>query len=132
MGSRLPLAVQRKKAATRRDRQMRRKIRARSERGKGRGLSVRKFLRGRARISTGPWGRRGRPPDLHAPDEAALDKIDVLHQLVLDDVSGPVPNDLMHVHHDSARRIRLDAYRLDVRIDHAPLTRPVVANTIVA
>src|SRR2546426_10639587 len=87
-----------------------------------------------ARIPTVPLlGPRPRKlADLHAPDEAALDEIDVLHHLVLDNMSGPISDDLMPVDHGAARRMRLDAHRLDVRIDHAPLTSPVVSNAAMA
>src|SRR6266851_7309085 len=103
-----------KKAASAQERQVAVKSRLRDGEQEGGAAAVRKFLRGRARIPTalllGP--RCGKLADLHAPDEAALDEIDVLHHLVLDNMSGPISDDLMHVDHGAARRMRLDAHRL--------------------
>src|SRR6266508_2115650 len=64
--------------------------------------------------------RRQRLAYLHAPDEAALDEIDVLNHLVLDDPTGQISDNLMHVDHGSACRVRLDAERFDVGIEPAP------------
>src|SRR2546425_11604957 len=68
-----------------------------------------------------------RLPDLHAPDHAILDDVDVLDDLIGDDRPAAVAHDLMDVDDDASRLGGAEAPRLDVGVDHAPLAGPASA-----
>jgi hypothetical protein len=70
--------------------------------------------------------------DLHTPDEAVLDQVDVLYGFVSQDFAIQVTNDLVNVHHDSPGLVGLEAKWLYMRVDQQPLAGPVIADTAVA
>jgi hypothetical protein len=67
-------------------------------------------------------------PDLHAPNEAILDDVGVLHDLVRNDGPCAIADDLMDVDHDSPCIVGGETEGFDMRVYLAPLTGPVVAN----
>src|SRR5579884_1523416 len=81
-----------------------------------------------ASIPTSGSRWRGWRFDIHAPNEAAFNVIDVLHHSVGEDVALQVANELADIDNGVAGRKILDAQRLNVGIDDFPLALPVLAD----
>jgi hypothetical protein len=65
------------------------------------------------------------------PDQAILERIDMPDDVVLHDIAGEVPNNLVDLHGHASVTRGTEAHGLDGRIDHAPLPSPVVADAAV-
>src|ERR1700742_4772772 len=80
---------------------------------------------------------RGRPSaalrdDFHAADETVFDEVDVLDLLVDEKIAGEIVDDLVDLDDDAAVGGGAEFYRLDVRIEHLELARPVFADGLVS
>ena len=69
---------------------------------------------------------------IHAFDEISPNRIHVLDSAVHEYVARQVPNHLVNVDHRSTGFILFEPYRLNVGINHPPLTPPVIAYLAVA
>lgn len=81
------------------------------------------ILRVRDRSPGSNSGRKRR--DLHALDQPIRHRESMAHMHVGKNAAGEVVDDLMIVHHDTAVIFPVKRCRLDVRIDLAPLVRPI-------
>jgi hypothetical protein len=66
--------------------------------------------------------------NLHPANQAAVHRVDMLHHPIDQKLSRQIPDHLVDSDHYSSRIIRLKFYGIDVRIDHAPLPRPIFPN----
>ena len=70
--------------------------------------------------------------DVHALDEAAFQRVNVLDHAIKQQLAGRISHDLMDSDDNAPCGIRFKGFRLDVWIDHAPLPRPIGAHAFMA
>src|SRR5437879_371451 len=70
--------------------------------------------------------------DLHLSDQAVLDHVDVLNHLICQHAALTVADDLMDIDHGTSTVVSAEALRLDVGINQAPLSGPVVPHRVLA
>ncbi len=73
-------------------------------------------------------GGRWKWTDFHSLNQAVFKGESITHVLIGKNCSSFVTHDLMHIHQNAPGLLRVKGNRLDVRIDLAPLLRPVSAN----
>src|SRR5579863_601579 len=70
--------------------------------------------------------------NVHAADQPIFEGVNVLHHSVHEHFSGEIAHDLMNAYRDPAIAILVEARRIDMRIDHAPLPGPIRADAFMA
>ncbi len=66
--------------------------------------------------------------NFHPANQPAIHRVDMLDHPIEQEFSGQIPDHLVDSDHYSPHIIRLKSHWIDVRIDHAPLPRPVFPN----
>ena len=69
-------------------------------------------------------------PDVKAPDQPVFHPENVTHHLVREHAAVEVPHDLMNLDDDLSLGANGEGNRLNARIDHGPLARPIAADFV--
>jgi hypothetical protein len=76
----------------------------------------------------GFWGGRWKWTNFHSLNQAVFKGKSMAHVLIGKNCSRQVTHDLMHIDQNAPGLLRVKGNRFDVRIDLAPLLRPISAN----
>jgi len=69
--------------------------------------------------------------DVHALNQTVFECVDMLDHSVQKRLAGQIAHNLMNADDNAAGRVCLESLRFDVRIKHAPLSRPVLSHAFV-
>jgi hypothetical protein len=67
--------------------------------------------------------------DFHIANEPVFYRIYVLDHPIEKSISTKIANYLMNSNHHSAGVVHVETHRFDVRVDHAPLPRPILSHS---